>query len=287
MPSATTDPRPMARAATVRPVRTGSRPRLARPSSPCAPNRAAKGRPMRRAKGWSPMAASSAPASRMPTASSAPESDASPRWSGYATTPTATAAMTRPITHGSRPPRVRPGWDGRSASSGDSREAARAGTRAPARVTRAPRTKASSRATGWNGRPPMSSARLDCRTVIRMAATATPSSTPTTPPSRPRARPWRRKSPITCREVVPAARSSPTSRVRSARVMASVLATRNAPTASATSPNRKASPANPAWARPSCCSASATVSTTNGSVMVRSSAARTSSSAPSATFRST
>ena len=105
------------------------------------------------------------------------------------------------------------------------------------------------------------------------AASPTPSPSPRPLAEPADAPPWRRKRPITCRWVMPAARSSPTSRVRSASVMASVFATRNEPTASATSPNRKAIPANPSWARPSCCWASATVSTTNGSVIVRFSAA--------------
>ena len=83
------------------------------------------------------------------------------------------------------------------------------------------------------------------------------------PPRRAGRRPPPAPGPVAGRGTAPGARSCQppaAARFRAAappRVMARVFATRNAPTASATRPNRNASPAKPAWARPSWCSASA------------------------------
>ena len=119
------------------------------------------------------------------------------------------------------------------------------------------------------------------------AAKPTPRPRPTTLPTTATTAPWRRKMPITWRPVRPAARSRPISRVCSLSVMASVLATRNEPTTSATSPNRKAMPANPCCARLSWISVSANRSTMNGSVIWLFRAASTSGPRPSSTTRST
>ncbi len=119
------------------------------------------------------------------------------------------------------------------------------------------------------------------------AARTMPTTTPSRLPAIPSASPWRRMRPSTWREVVPAARSRPNSRVRSPTVMASVLPTRNAPTTMATRPNRNATLLKLAWAAANRAAASAAVSTMNGSSRRSVTAATASVTLVSPTSRST
>ncbi len=137
---------------------------------------------------------------------------------------------------------------GRSAAIGDSRAARKAGTSDPARVTSSPSPKAATRPMGGRGRPVTRTERVVPRNPIMAAARTIPATTPARLPITPRASAWRSTIPSTCLDVVPAARSRPSSRVRSPTVMASVLPTRNAPTTSATRPNSSATPTKPACA---------------------------------------
>ena len=106
---------------------------------------------------------------------------------------------------------------------------------APISVTSTPSEKAASSPPTGSGRPTTSTARVDDRKPIIAAASAMPADAPRRRcRAAPAPAPGAGRCPSTWREVVPAARSSPSSRVRSPTVMASVLPTRNAPTTSAT-----------------------------------------------------
>ncbi len=122
-----------------------------------------------------------------------------------------------------------------SAATGEIRAARRAGSSAAAIVTPKPSTAPSS--SPWGG---MTISRIasapppdDCHQVAATAS-PTPTTTPRATPATPRCPAVINMRVVTWRRVMPAARRSPTSRARSATVIASVLKIRNAPPKSAT-----------------------------------------------------
>ena len=127
-------------------------------------------------------------------------------------------------------------WSSRavSAATGEIRAARRAGSSAAATVTPKPSNAPRSSPPGGitssrsaSAPPPGDSS------DVTAAASPTPTATPRATPATPRWTAEISTSSVTCRRVMPAARRSPTSRARSATVIASVLKMRNAPPKSA------------------------------------------------------
>ena len=127
-------------------------------------------------------------------------------------------------------------WSSRArrASTGEMREARMAGSIAAASVTATPVTSAT-RTELTDGAADSSVTRADRAAATRPSgprATA-PSARPSSDPRTPTTTAWTRMNRWTWPRVAPAARSSPTSRIRSTTVIESVLTMRNAPAKSA------------------------------------------------------
>ncbi|GIV00261.1 MAG: hypothetical protein KatS3mg014_1876 [Actinomycetota bacterium] len=228
-----TSARPIMSAEAVAAVRLGLRIAFSRPSRAGIPS-PATGRPSRRAAGRA----------------TSGERLATPRNTRAAPAPTSSAALDdapeRPYPSGSRPPTVtavpsatrrrneppdgvaRPS---RSASTGATRPARRAGTTDATRVTAVPARSDTTTVRGrtWSPVPGRSTPKASSRTR-RPAPMPTPAPTPTAEARRPTIPASSSTDAVTWRRVAPSARSSASSRVRCAVTMEKVLAITNEPT---------------------------------------------------------
>ena len=181
------------------------------------------------------MAATRVSSAPSPTREAAWEPDAGPLASRA---PTPMTAIGRPATSRIRSERLGTVTSSRSAATGGTREARRAGRYAATTVTTSPSTMDTTTVRGFSSSPPPGMSRpMTLNSARSPRASSTPSSSPVTPPRVPTTAASPSTEPRTWRRVAPTARSRASSRVRCATSIEKVFKMMKVPTNRATRAN--------------------------------------------------